>query len=221
MSRLYGAKHRALQEKFESMNMADRIEDIAVVTEISDESAFFIEQRDMFFLSSVDHQGRPTVSYKGGDAGNFVKVTGQKTLAFPLYDGNGMYFSAGNIDGNPEVGLLFIDFEKPHRIRIQGKATVSEEKSLTSLWKEAELVVQVTVSELWQNCPRYIHRYQKIKDSRYVPQTDCETPIAGWKRVHEVSDVIKDSERQKVKKAGGPLSIDDWMKYVQSGDEKA
>lgn len=221
MSRLYGEQHRARQDQFDSRKMADRVEELAVVTEISDDAAAFIEQRDMFFLSTVDHQGRPTVSYKGGEAGAFVRVVDEQTLAFPSFDGNGMYYSMGNIDGHAEVGMLFIDFEKPHRIRVQGKARVSADDPLLSYWKEAELVVRVTVSELWQNCPRYIHRYQKVKDSHYVPKADCETPVAAWKRVDEVNDVLSDKDRKRVEESGGTMPIEEWMSYVQSGDEKA
>ncbi|WP_297809245.1 pyridoxamine 5'-phosphate oxidase family protein [uncultured Methylophaga sp.] len=221
MSRLYGDKHRDFQDQFDSRQMADRVEELAVVTEISEEAAAFIEQRDMFFLSTVDHQGRPTVSYKGGEAGRFVKVVDDNTLAFPSFDGNGMYYSMGNIDGQSEVGMLFIDFEKPHRIRVQGKASVSADDPLLSHWKEAELVVRVSITELWQNCPRYIHRYQKVKDSRYVPKNECETPVATWKRVDEVQDVLKKHEREQVEKAGGQIAIEEWAEMVQSGDENA
>jgi predicted pyridoxine 5'-phosphate oxidase superfamily flavin-nucleotide-binding protein len=221
MSRLYGEQHRARQDQFDSRKMADRVEELAVVTEISEDAAAFIEQRDMFFLSTVDQQGRPTVSYKGGEAGAFVSVVDEHTLAFPSFDGNGMYYSMGNIDGHAEVGMLFIDFEKPHRIRVQGKARVSADDPLLSYWKEAELVVRVTVSELWQNCPRYIHRYQKVKGSHYVPKADCETPVAAWKRVDEVNDVLSDKDRKQVEESGGTMPIEEWMSYVQSGDEKA
>ena len=55
----------------------------------------------MFFLSTIDQDGRPTVSYKGGDPG-FVKVVDSKTIAFPLFDGNGMWYSAGNVVGNAQ-----------------------------------------------------------------------------------------------------------------------
>lgn len=220
MSRLYGDQHRALQDSFDTRSMADRIEELAVVTEVSDETRAFIEQRDMFFLSTVDHQGRPTVSYKGGASG-FVKVVDAGTLAFPSYDGNGMYYSMGNIAANRQVGMLFIDFEKPHRIRVQGTATVSNNDPLIKHWKEAELVVRVTISELWQNCPRYIHRYKKLQDSRYVPTAACETPIAEWKRTDAVQDVLKPEERTAVEQSGGTISIEEWMQRVQSGDEKA
>jgi len=43
--------------------MADRIEEIVGQTEIDDAAKAFIESRDMFFfLATVDHNGRPTVS---------------------------------------------------------------------------------------------------------------------------------------------------------------
>ena len=199
--------------------MADRIEQIAVKTEMGDMDRAFIEARDMFFLSSVDHRGRPTVSYKGGDPG-FVRVVDARTLAFPSYDGNGMHFSTGNISGNPEVGLLFIDFESPHRIRVQGTASVRADDPLRDSWKEAELVVRVTLSELWQNCPRYVHRYQKLKPSRYVPREETATPLCEWKRIDGMQDVLRPQELAAVEKAGN-ISIEEWVGYIVSGDERA
>src|SRR6185503_8044835 len=69
MSRLYGSVHRALQDRFDTRRLADSVEARLVLTEIPPEHKAFIESRDMFFLSTIDHQGRPTVSYKGGDPG--------------------------------------------------------------------------------------------------------------------------------------------------------
>jgi len=217
MSRLYGPEHRALQDAFDSRPMADRIEAIAVKPEIDDMAKAFIESRDMFFLSSIDHRGRPTVSYKGGDPG-FVRVVGTSSLAFPSYDGNGMYFSMGNIAANPEIGCLFIDFERPFRLRLQGRAELVRSGELLSQFKEAELVVKVTVSDVWMNCPRYVHRYQKVARSRYVPVKDAETPFCEWKRIDMIQDVLRPKDRAEAEKAG-PITIDEWMGKVVSGDD--
>ncbi|MBN8913400.1 MAG: pyridoxamine 5'-phosphate oxidase family protein [Rhizobiales bacterium] len=219
MSRLYGPQHRELQDRFESRPMADRIELIAAKTEIDDMARAFIESRDMFFLSSVDHQGRPTVSYKGGDPG-FVRVLDAKTLAFPSYDGNGMYFSMGNIAAHPEIGCLFIDFEKPFRLRLQGRAELVHEGPVVNLFKEAELAVKVTVSDLWMNCPRYVHRYRKEAASRYVPRAEAETPLCEWKRIDGLQDILRPGELQAVEKAGN-ITQDEWMGHVFAGDDKA
>jgi uncharacterized protein len=218
MSRLYGNQHRALQDEFQSRNLADRIEMIAVKTEITDMEKGFIESRDMFFLTTIDHKGRPTVSYKGGDSG-FVRVLDAQTIAFPSYDGNGMYLSMGNIAGNAEIGILFIDFEKPFRMRLQGQARVTKDPQALAMFKEAELVVAVKLHELWMNCPRYVHRFQKVSPSRYVPRGETETPLCEWKRIDGLQDVIRPKDMAAVEKAG-PISIDEWMGRVFSGDEK-
>ncbi len=219
MSRLFGQQHRELQDAFGTRKLADRIEEIACVTEFDDETKAFIEAQDMFFLASVDHNGRPTVSYKGGDAG-LVKVIDSRTLVFPNYDGNGMYMSMGNLAQNSEVGLLFISFEKPHRIRVQGSATVSREDPLLAQFPGADILVRVKLSEMWQNCPRYIHRYQKLETSRYVPQAECETPLAGWKQTDIVQDVLPPADAEKAKQAG-IIPIEQWMDKVKSGDPSA
>ncbi|MGE3229331.1 MAG: pyridoxamine 5'-phosphate oxidase family protein [Hyphomicrobium sp.] len=218
MSRLYGPQHRELQDRFESRPMADRIELIAAKAEIDDMAKAFIESRDMFFLSSIDHNGRPTVSYKGGDPG-FVRVLDDKTLAFPSYDGNGMYFSMGNIAGNPEIGCLFIDFERPFRLRLQGRAALVKDGPLMHHFKEAELVVRVAVTDVWMNCPRYVHRYKKETASRYVPRAGTDTPLCEWKRIDGLQDILRPGELAAVEKAG-TISQDEWMGHVLAGDDK-
>lgn len=215
MSRLYGPAHRALQDQFDSRRLADAVEAVALKPELDDAAQAFIASRDMFFLTSVDERGRPTVSYKGGRAG-FVKVLDAGRIAFPSYDGNGMYLSMGNIAANPEVGLLFIDFERPFRLRMQGRAAISRAPDVLGLFHEAELAVVVTVSEAWMNCPRYIHRYQKLSTSRYAPEEGAATPFCEWKRIAELSDALPSQDKPKAAKAGA-IGLDDWMGRVVSG----
>lgn len=220
MSRLYGENHRQLQDRHDTRRLADKIEQIAVQPVVSDMDKAFIEGRDMFFLSSVDHQGRPTVSYKGGDPG-FVRVVDPGTIAFPLYDGNGMFFSAGNMVGNSQVGLLFIDFVKPQRVRVQGVASVSADDPLMREFHEAQMIVRVAVSEVWPNCPRYVHRFEKVQASRYVPRAQCETPLAGWKRIDLIQEDLPGRDQGKAAAAGGVLTIEDWFGKVATGDPEA
>ena len=175
MSRLYGPVHRSLQDRFDTRRLADDVEARVVLTEIPPEHKAFIESRVMFFLSTIDHQGRPTVSYKGGDPG-FVRVTDSKTVVFPCYDGNGMFYSMGNLLGHQQVGMLFINFEKPHRLRLQGIASVDDTDPLLSEYAEAQLIVRVSVTEIFRNCPRYVQRYKKVQSSEFVPSSTHETP---------------------------------------------
>ena len=219
MSRLYGEQHRSIQDDFGTRGMADRVEELVCRTEFDDGAKGFMESVEMFYLSSIDHQGRPTVSYKGGDAG-FVKVLDSTTLIFPSYDGNGMFFSMGNISGNPQVGLLFISFETPNRLRVQGIASISKDPALLAHYKEADFVVTVKLSEFWQNCPRYIPQYTKVRDSRYVPREHCETPLAGWKRLDLVQDILLEADLKKVELLG-TINIEEWVGKIQTGDPTA
>lgn len=216
MSRLYGNQHRRLQQQFETEALADRVEDAVVKTTISEHDRAFLQSRDMFFLSTVDQTGRPTVSYKGGDPG-FVKVTDDKTLVFPSYDGNGMFFSMGNIVGNPKLGLLFIDFEVPNRVRIQGHATVSSNDPMIENYVEADLIVRVTISEIWTNCPRYVHTYKKAVESHYIPRRAVKTPFAEWKRIDALQDVLPPRDQGRTGASGGTITMKQWAANTKKG----
>jgi predicted pyridoxine 5'-phosphate oxidase superfamily flavin-nucleotide-binding protein len=213
MSRLYGPIHRSLQDRFDTRRLADNVEARVVLTEIPPEHKAFIESRDMFFLSTIDHQGRPTVSYKGGDPG-FVRVIDNKTVAFPCYDGNGMFYSMGNLLGNRHVGLLFINFEKPHRLRLQGVASVDDNDPLLSEYAEAQLVVRVLVTEIFRNCPRYVHHYKRTDRSEFVPRSTCETPFAPWKRIDDIQTVLPAKDRARVEREGILISRAEYEKYM-------
>jgi predicted pyridoxine 5'-phosphate oxidase superfamily flavin-nucleotide-binding protein len=213
MSRLYGPQHRALQDRFDMRRLADGVEQRNVRTEITAEHSEFIESRDMFWLATIDHQGRPTVSYKGGDPG-FVRVLDQTTIAFPCYDGNGMFYSMGNLMGNIKVGMLFVGFEQPHRLRVQGIATVHDDDPLLADCFEAQMIVRVSVTEIFRNCPRYVHRYKKINDSEYVPRTGTKSPLAAWKRVDAAQPELAAKDQGRAEREGGTCSREEYEKYM-------
>jgi hypothetical protein len=186
---LYHEGNRHLQDEFDSRRLADRLEEVKVRDHIDDGDRAFIESLDMFFLATADEHGRPTCSYKGGDPG-FVRVLDPRTLAFPGYDGNGMFLSLGNAMVNPEVGLLFIDFQRRRRLRLNGTAAVSLDDPLLSSWPEARQVVRVTARAVFPNCPRYIHHYELVERSRFVPHAHEETPVPDWQRADWARDVL-------------------------------
>lgn len=216
MSSLYFDEHRALQEEFGTTRLAVRLDTQWVHETIQPEEAAFIGSRDMFFLSTVDPDGMPTVSYKGGGSG-FVKVVDENTLVFPGFDGNGMFYSMGNIEGQAKVGLLFIDFETPHRVRVQGLATLLRDDPLMAEYTEAKYLVRIDVTKIWVNCPRYIHKYQKLEQNRYVPRPDKETPLATWKRLDLAGDVISDEDKARVAKEGR-LEVPEYVEMVARGE---
>ena len=160
----YTKSQRDTQERFDTVSLAGAMEAGIVETKINDAHAAFIASRDFFFLSSVSSDGEPTVSFKGGDVGT-VKVLDEKTLAFPAYDGNGMFLSLGNISDTAKIGLLFIDFETPHRVRVQANARLSTDDPLLSDFPGAIAVIKAEVTSVFVNCARYIHKHERKASS--------------------------------------------------------
>jgi predicted pyridoxine 5'-phosphate oxidase superfamily flavin-nucleotide-binding protein len=187
-SGLYHAGNRRLQEQFGSRRLADRLEQVTLRRELTDGDRAFIEGAGCFFLATADAGGRPDCSFKGGLPG-FVRVTAPDELAFPDYDGNGMFRSLGNVLVNPAVGLLFIDMgEKPRRLRVNGDATVARDDPLLGEMAGAQLVVRVRARAIFPNCPRYIPK--DGEPSVYAPRPGVAPVEPAWKGFEEFRDVV-------------------------------
>jgi len=189
----FNEDHRYWQDRFDSRRLADRIDNLLVSDSIDAHSKTFIESRDMFFLATCDAEGNPQCSYKGGDPG-FVRVLDERTLAFPVYDGNGMFLSLGNVRASANVGMLFVDFEHPNRMRVNGVATIDERDPLLGTMKGAIAVVRVRTTQVFPNCSRYIHRMQLVERSKFVPRAEVDTPIPDWKRMSWAHDQLPDRD---------------------------
>ena len=185
----YPEASRALQDRFDTRRLADRLADVKVHDAFTPEDRAFIEALDMLFVATVDDAGRPTCSYKGGDPG-FVSVLDERSLAFPSYDGNGMYLSLGNVAATRAVGLLFMDFPSQRRMRVDGRAHIAFEHPLLARHPEAQLIVVVEAERIYPNCGRYVHKYELVERSRFVPRHERETPIPGWKQAAWAADVL-------------------------------
>jgi predicted pyridoxine 5'-phosphate oxidase superfamily flavin-nucleotide-binding protein len=190
---LYHKRNRELQDRFDTRRLADRIEERIVHDHIDAGDRAFIEARDMFFIATVDEDGQPQSSYKGGEPG-FVRVIDPRTIAFPIYDGNGMFLTAGNLLATKKVGLLFIDLEGRKRMRLNGEASVDDRDPLLPDYPEAQLIVRVRATEVFPNCPRYIHEYKLVARSRFVPKSECETPVPQWKQNDWANDVLPEGD---------------------------
>lgn len=216
-SRFFNQNHRALQDRFLTRDLADRIEAEDVVDFIGPDEKQLIESSRMFFLTTVSHSGQPTVSYKGGQPG-FVCVQSETSILFPSYDGNGMYYSTGNLDQNNKVGLLFIDFETPNRLRIHGDATIVFDDTYVKRFPGAQFVVRVDIREAFDNCPRYIHRMTLTEESKYVPSHLGMAPRPAWKRLDYLQTALSQGEREKTDREGGPLSLTEYLQLLKQAE---
>ena len=187
---MYHDGNRRLQDRFDSRRIADRLEAKLTRTQFTDDDKTFIEGTPYFFLATADAGGRADCSFKGGAPG-FVRVSGPSELAFPDYDGNGMFKSLGNILVNPSVGILFIAMHgSPRRLRVNGEATVSDRDPLLAQTIGAQLIVRVTARAIFPNCPRYIPTLQLIEPSAYAPRPGVEAPEPAWKAFADFKDCV-------------------------------
>jgi predicted pyridoxine 5'-phosphate oxidase superfamily flavin-nucleotide-binding protein len=187
MTDMYHRGSRQLQDRFDSRRIADRLEQVTVHDTFTDDDRAFVERCSMFFLATADAEGWPDCSYKGGLPG-FVRVVDDRTVAFPSYDGNGMFRSLGNAIVNPKVGMLFIDFERPNRMRVNGIASLHDDDVLLDAFEGAQLVVRVQAERIFPNCPRYIHKMHLVEHSVYAPRAGHVPPTPDWKKM----DVFRD-----------------------------
>lgn len=186
---------RTLQDVRETRPLADRLAEVTLRSAFTTEDIAFIQQCAMFFVATADAQGHPDCSYKGGLPG-FVRVLDAQTLAIPDYDGNGMYRSWGNVLVNPHVGLLFLDFERAKRLRVNGVARIQENDPLCAEFPGAVFIVRVTASGIFPNCPRYIHKMQMVEQSVHAPRPGYTPPVPAWKTFDVFRDALPARDRQ-------------------------
>lgn len=186
---IYHEGSRRLQDQFDSRRIADRLAEVIVHDTFTEDDRDFVASCGMFFLATADADGWPDCSYKGGMPG-FVQVINGTTLVFPDYDGNGMFRSLGNILVNPRAGLLFVNFERPNRLRVNGTATLSSDDPLLAAYPGAHRIVRVTPTRIFPNCPRYIHQMRLVSHSVYAPRRGYLPPEPDWKKMAEFRDAL-------------------------------
>jgi len=184
---------RKLQDLRDTRRIADRLEEKIVHSTFSDDDRTFIQGCPMVFVATADADGRPDCSYKGGLPG-FIQVLDEKTLVFPDYDGNGMYRSWGNLLVNPNVGLLFIDFENQSRLRVNGTAKISADDPARAQFPDSVFIIRMTAEEIFPACPRYIHKMQLVEYSKYAPRADYKPPVPEWKKFDEFRDALPERD---------------------------
>jgi predicted pyridoxine 5'-phosphate oxidase superfamily flavin-nucleotide-binding protein len=190
----YHDGQRGLQDAFDSRRIADRLEEVTYTRELTGPHRAFIERAEMFFLATAGPDGQPDCSFKGGRAG-FVRVLSPTELTWPDYDGNGQFRSLGNLRTNPRAGLLFVDWERPARLRVNGVVSISATDPLLASWERAQLVVRLSVQQVFPNCPRYIPRMQVVEASPYAPVANAEPPRPSWKDDPRFRDALPARDR--------------------------
>lgn len=192
---MFNDGNRELQDKYGGRAVADRIVELVETNTFTEEFQEFVESVPFFFLATSAGDNTDC-SFKGGAPG-FVRVTAPDQLIFPDYDGNRMYKSLGNIHENPNVGLLFMRFGAEEgqgalylRLRVSGKASVHDDHEALASYPGAKRIVQVDVTHIFPNCPRYIPQMEEVAASRHIPQAGQEQPTPEWKKIPPIAELL-------------------------------
>ena len=169
---------KAQQEKYGTRSAYERMERGGKFRKhLAWQEQEYIKKRDSFYLSSVGENGWPYIQFRGGPKG-FLKVTGENTLAFADFRGNGQYISTGNFHTNKKTVLFFMDYVKKQRLKIWAEAEVRDPKDHPELAEQVvmpdyeakvEQIIVFKVHAFDWNCPQHITpRYteEEIGDSQ-------------------------------------------------------
>ncbi|HSK40958.1 MAG TPA: pyridoxamine 5'-phosphate oxidase family protein [Arenibaculum sp.] len=186
----YHEGSRALQDRFDSRRIADRLFETRRHETFTLADREIIEKASFFFLATADASGWPDCSIKAGMPG-FVGMVAPNALVFPDYDGNGMFRSLGNMAVNPHVGLLFLETSGERRkLRINGIASVTDADGLLASLPGAKLAVRVTATDIFPNCPRYVPTLDVVEPSVYAPRRGHRPPEPAWKSKPDLKDFV-------------------------------
>lgn len=156
---LHAGEIRAQQLFGGERHWPDAALDNMIASEIGERFAAFLEAQPFFFIATADADGNCDASFRGAEqdaSGRMLpalKVLDARHLMFPDFPGNGLFNSLGNLLVNPRIGMLFVDFARRLRGRINGLAEVRlADTDVRRIWPTAERVVHVAVEQAYPNC---------------------------------------------------------------------
>ncbi|WP_148624106.1 pyridoxamine 5'-phosphate oxidase family protein [Aliarcobacter cryaerophilus] len=155
---VFTQEHIFVREKYKTTKQAENIFEYMNTTIPSDIMIKFIESMNYFFLATSSKDGRVNVNFKGTQSKILIKFLNKNKFIFPDFNGNGILHSIGDIESNPHVGLLFIDFSKDIRIKVNGRAKVIDNKELINSYLDLfdsfnySKLIEVEIDYIIPNC---------------------------------------------------------------------
>ncbi|MET7420064.1 pyridoxamine 5'-phosphate oxidase family protein [Dactylosporangium sp. NPDC005555] len=166
------AGEHLLQQRFGTVERADRFYRQQVLPELNADMAAFVGRQEMMFVATASALGHADCTFRAGPPG-FVQVLEPGKVAWPEYRGNGVMASLGNILENPNVGLIFVDFFRDViGLHVNGHATIVPDPQMrrahpdlpaeTVPGRKAERWVTVRVDEAYIHCAKHIPHLRKV-----------------------------------------------------------
>ncbi|MFT5661485.1 MAG: putative pyridoxine 5'-phosphate oxidase superfamily flavin-nucleotide-binding protein [Sulfurimonas sp.] len=154
------------QTKYGTLQIASMILTATDTARMSKPVRELISKSSYFFLATASKEGKPNMNYKGGEVG-FVHVVDETTIVFPDYDGNGILHGISDMMDNPNIAMLFIDFNTSLRFKVNGIATIIDSKEEVAKYLDykgfdyAPRLIKVDVKYVLGNCSKNIDNVRK------------------------------------------------------------
>ena len=124
--------------------------------------------RSASFIASAQAEGGADISHRGGNPG-FIRVVDARTLLVPDYAGNTMFQTLGNLQANPQAGLLWIDFAGGATLQVTGTARIIWDAERVAGFAGAERLVEVRVAEVVEIADAHPFRSHTVEYSPINP----------------------------------------------------
>jgi uncharacterized protein len=130
-------------------------------TEATADLEAFLAEIDTAYLATATADGQPYAQHRGGPKG-FIRLLDPHTLAFADFVGNRQYVSTGNLAENDKAFLFLMDYAHQRRIKIWGRAEVSDDPALIAQLMpdgyrarpEQAIIFRIDAWDV--NCPQHI-----------------------------------------------------------------
>lgn len=179
---MFTQEHINVRKKYNTSQQAQHWLDTLNTTKLNSAMIKMIENMNYFFFATSSKDGDVNVNFKGGSRQKLLKVLDPNTIIFPDFEGNGILHSIGDLQTNPNVGLLIIDFSKDKRIKINGQATIIDNKKEIVKYLdifdsfEFNRVIKVKINYVIPNCSNNLH----IVRDEILEYTKNWKALCGW-----------------------------------------
>jgi uncharacterized protein len=161
-----------LQRRDGSQDRAGRFYRQQVLDRLNVQMIEFIRRQEMVWIATADGDGECDCSFRAGPPG-FVQVLDARTVRYPEYRGNGVMASLGNLQENPHVGMVFLDFDQERiGLHVNGSVRIIKAEGDTGERPRVERWVEVRVQEAYIHCRKHLPRMVKVTGAKRAWSTD-------------------------------------------------
>lgn len=157
---IFTKEHNDVRQKYGTENLAKYWFETLETKFLDENMIRFMESMNYLFFATTSKDGRVNMNFKGTQGQKLIKVLDKKRFIFPDFSGNGILHSIGDLQTNPYVGLLIIDFARDIRIKVNGKAKIIDDSKIITKYLDVfesfdiQRLIEVSIDYVIPNCSK-------------------------------------------------------------------